>query len=77
MVVSIKGRIAASAHSRAAARVGALGLLKQFFCVGFVILALGDAYFASAVARLAAVETERAGVVFFVGSGVRAGHETV
>ena len=56
VVVSIKGRIAATAYSRAAARVGALGLLEEFFCVGFVVLALGDTLLASSVAGLASVE---------------------
>ena len=70
-------RVAASRNARASRRVGEFGFREEFLRVGFVILAFGDALLACAVAGLAAVETESAGVVFFVGSGVRAGHETV
>ena len=75
--LSIKGRVAAPAYARAAARVGALGFGEEFFCEGFGILALGDALLASAVAGLAAVEIERAGVIFAVcGFNVDAIHDT-
>jgi hypothetical protein len=61
----IARRVAAAAYSWAAAWVGALGFGEEFFCVGFIVLVFGDALLASAVAGLPAVETERAGVVFF------------
>ena len=69
--------IAAAAYSGAVRWVGAFGFGEEFAGVGFVVLAFGDALLASAVARFAAVEIERAGVVFAVGCGVRAGHSTV
>ncbi len=74
--MSIKGRVTAARDSWLCAWVGLFGSCEKFFGVGFVVLAFGDAGLACAVARLAAVETERAGVVFAVGCGVRAGHET-
>lgn len=70
--------IAAAAYSGAVRGVGALGFGEEFFRVGFVVLVFGDALSASAVTGFAAVEIERAGVVFFrCGGDVRAGHETV
>ena len=71
-------RVAASRNACALGRVGEFGFREEFLRVGFVVLAFGDALLASAVAGLAAVEIERAGVVFFRGGcDVRAGHETV
>ncbi len=58
--------------------MGALGFLEKFLCILGIILAFCNAYFASSVTRLAAVEAESAGVVFFrCGGDVRAGHDTV
>jgi hypothetical protein len=57
--------------------MGAFRFGEEFFCVGFVVLALFDANLASAVAGFAAIHAKVAGVVFFrAGSDVRAGHET-
>ena len=55
--------------------MGALGFLEKLLCIFGIVLAFCNANFASAVAWLAAVEAESAGVVFAVGCGVRAGHE--
>ena len=47
--------------------MGALGLLEEFFCVGFVVLALGDTLFASAVAGHSTIQpnfTDRSFVRF-------------
>ncbi len=77
-VVSIKGRVAASAYSRSVARVGALGFLEKLLGVFGIVLAFCNANFASSVAWPAAIEAERAGVVFLrCGGDVRAGHDTV
>jgi hypothetical protein len=58
--------------------VGSLVSGREFGGVLRVVLVFGDALLASAVARFASVEIERAGVVFFCAGGdVRAGHETV
>ena len=71
-------RVAAAAYSRTIAWVRALGFLEKLLCKLGIILAFCNAYFASAVAWLAAVEAESAGVVFFRCRGdVRAGHEIV
>jgi hypothetical protein len=51
----IAGRITAPAHAGGGTWVAAFGLGEEFFCVGFVVLALFDAKFASAVAGFAAV----------------------
>ena len=71
-------RVAASRNACASRRVGEFGFGEEFLRVGFVVLAFGNALLASAVAGLAAVESESAGVVFFRrGCDVRAGHDTV
>ncbi len=73
----IAGRIAAPAHAGGGTWVAAFRFGEEFFCVGFGVLALFDAKFASAVAGLAAVEIERADIVFFCAGGdVWAGHDT-
>jgi hypothetical protein len=51
----IAGRVAAAAHAGGGTWVAAFRFGEEFFCVGFVVLALFDAKFASAVARFAAV----------------------
>lgn len=51
---------------------------KKFLCEGFVVLSLGDALLAGAVAWFATVESKGADVVFAsCGGDVWAGHETV
>jgi hypothetical protein len=70
-------RITAPAHALGGWRVASLGSSGEFGGVLWVVLASFNAEFACAVAWPAAVESESAGVVFFVGSGVRAGHDTV
>lgn len=56
--------------------MSALGFLEKLLCVFGIVLAFCNAYFASSVAGLAAIEAECAGVVFFrCGGDVRASHE--
>ena len=74
----IAGRITAPAHAGSAGRVGSFRFGEEFFCVGFVVLALFDANLASPVAGFAAVEIKAADIVFLrAGDDVRAGHVTV
>jgi len=77
VVVSINGRIATAAHSRAVAWMSAFGFLEKFLCIFGIILAFCNAYFAGSVAWLAAIETKGASVIFAVWCGVRAGHDTI
>jgi hypothetical protein len=72
----IAGRITAPAHAGGGTWVAAFRFGEEFFGVGFVVLPSLDAEFASAVAGFASIEIERTGVVFAVGRGVRASHET-
>ena len=55
--------------------MGLFGAGEEFFCEGLVIFPALDASSARAVAGLAAVESDSAGVVFFCcGGDVRAAH---
>ncbi len=55
----------------------AFGFGEEFFCVGFGVLTALNANFASAVAGLAAVEVERADIIFVAcGFNVDAIHDT-
>ena len=56
--------------------MGEFGAGEEFGCKLGCVLAAIYTTSASAVAWSAPVEIERAGVVFFLGSGVGAGHET-
>jgi hypothetical protein len=74
----IAGRITAPAHAGGGTWVAAFRFGEEFFCVGFVVLALFDANLASPVAGLAAVESKRADIVFLRADGdVWTVHETV
>jgi len=58
--------------------VCALGFLEKLLCIFGIVLAFCNTYFASPVARLAAIEAERADIVFFrCGGDMWADHETV
>jgi hypothetical protein len=71
-------RITAPAHALGGWRVASLGSGGEFGGVFRVVLASLYAEFASAVAGLAAIHAEAAGVKFFcAGSDVFAVHETV
>lgn len=74
----MQGAVAAPAHAREVTGVGALGFSKKLFSIFGIVLAFCNANLACAVTGLAAVESERAGVVFFSrGGDMWAGHETV
>jgi hypothetical protein len=74
----IAGRITAPAHAGGGTWVTAFRFGEEFFCVGFVVLALFDANLASPVTGFASIEIECADIVFLrVGGDVGAFHANV
>jgi len=73
----IAGRITTPAHAGGGPWVAAFRFGEEFFGVGFVVLSLAYANFASPVAGPASIEIECADIVFLrAGGDVWAGHAT-
>ncbi len=74
----VEGTVAAAAHAGGGRWMGAFRFGEEFFCVGFVVLALFDANLASPVAGPASIEIECADIVFLrAGGDVGANHANV